>query len=108
MLYEEAQELFSPFAERGWNDATKLCLLAEFLSQAGLRQALQRFLTDVAAEEEPERPCERPCSTRDSIRKPTIPKGTGRNVYLIRQNIEHLSGEHLVSAVVLARGRGGP
>jgi hypothetical protein len=35
-----------------------------------------------------------------------MPGGTGRNVYLIRQDIDHLDGEYLVRAVVLAAGRG--
>ncbi|HYT94860.1 MAG TPA: hypothetical protein VEL76_39450, partial [Gemmataceae bacterium] len=32
--------------------------------------------------------------------------GTGRNVYLIRQNIDRLYGEYLVTAVVIATGPG--
>jgi hypothetical protein len=35
-----------------------------------------------------------------------MPNGTGRNVYLIRQNLDHLYGEYLVRAVVLAPGPG--
>jgi hypothetical protein len=35
-----------------------------------------------------------------------MPNGTGRNVYLIRQNLDHLYGEYLVSAVVIAPGPG--
>jgi hypothetical protein len=32
--------------------------------------------------------------------------GTGRSVYLVRQNIDHLFGEYLVRAVVIAPGPG--
>jgi hypothetical protein len=35
-----------------------------------------------------------------------MPSGTGRNVYLIRQDIDHLNGEYLVHAVVIAPGPG--
>jgi hypothetical protein len=35
-----------------------------------------------------------------------MPGGTDRNVYLIRQNLNHLDGEHLVRAVVIAPGPG--
>ena|SRR5437660_7373063 len=35
-----------------------------------------------------------------------MPTGTGRNVYLIRQNLDHLYGEYLVAAVVIATGPG--
>jgi len=35
-----------------------------------------------------------------------MPGNTGRNVYLIRQDIDHLDGEHLVHAVVIAPAPG--
>jgi hypothetical protein len=35
-----------------------------------------------------------------------MPSGTGRNVYLIRQDLDQLHGEYLVRAVVLAAGPG--
>ena len=35
-----------------------------------------------------------------------MPNGTGRNVYLIRQDLEGLCGEYLVRAVVIAMGPG--
>jgi hypothetical protein len=35
-----------------------------------------------------------------------MPGGTGRNVYLIRQNLDHLDGEYLDRAVVIAAGPG--
>lgn len=35
-----------------------------------------------------------------------MPGNTGQNVYLIRQDIDHLDGEHLVRAVVIAPGPG--
>jgi hypothetical protein len=35
-----------------------------------------------------------------------MPDSTGRNVYLISQDLDHLDGECLVRAVVLARGPG--
>jgi hypothetical protein len=35
-----------------------------------------------------------------------MPNGTGRNVYLIRQDIDHQYGEYLVRAVVIAAGPG--
>jgi hypothetical protein len=35
-----------------------------------------------------------------------MPSGTGRNVYLIRQDLDHLDGAYLVRAVVRAPGPG--
>jgi hypothetical protein len=35
-----------------------------------------------------------------------MPHSTGRNVYLIRHNTDHLDGEYLVRAVVIANGPG--
>jgi hypothetical protein len=35
-----------------------------------------------------------------------MPTGKGRNVYLIRQDLDHLYGEYLVAAVVIAPGPG--
>jgi hypothetical protein len=35
-----------------------------------------------------------------------MPDGTGRNVYLIRQDVDRLYGEYLVRAVVIATGPG--
>ncbi len=35
-----------------------------------------------------------------------MPSGTGRDVYLIRQDIDRMDGEYLVRAVVIAAGPG--
>ena len=81
MLQGEAEGLFADFVDRGWNDTTKVCLLAQFVADEGLQEKLNAFLTDVAAEEEGE------CNA------PSQPQGTA-----VRQ-LDTLDREELVRIV---------
>jgi hypothetical protein len=51
-MYSDVLDLFNGFEGRGWNDDTKLQLLAQFINDHDLKERARNFLADIAAEEE--------------------------------------------------------